>query len=45
MKKNYEFSLIEEKVQKFWEKNDSFRVFRDDNKEKFYCVSMLPYPS
>ena len=36
---------IEEEVQKYWDKSDSFRVTEDPNKEKFYCLTMLPYPS
>ena len=27
------------------ESNNSFRVTEDDGKEKFYCLSMFPYPS
>ena len=36
---------IERQVQSFWEKNDCFRALRDDAREKFYCLSMFPYPS
>ena len=41
----YNFKTIEEKWQKFWEKNNSFSVKIDKNKKKFYCLEMFPYPS
>ena len=44
-KENYNHSKIEKEAQKFWEKENSFSVFEDPNKEKFYCLSMFPYPS
>jgi len=36
---------IEEEAQQYWANNNSFRVVEDKTKEKFYCLSMLPYPS
>ena len=36
---------IEEEAQQYWAKNCSFEVVEDKTKEKFYCLSMLPYPS
>ncbi len=36
---------IERQAQSFWEENDCFRAVRDDAREKFYCLSMFPYPS
>mgnify|MGYP006164244937 FL=1 len=41
----YNSDEVEKKAQEFWEKNNSFEVSEDDNKEKFYCLSMFPYPS
>ena len=41
----YNFKLIEEKWQKCWEKNKSFKTKIDKNKKKFYCLEMFPYPS
>jgi len=41
----YNFQLIEKKAQKYWEENKSFEVEPDPKKEKFYCLSMFPYPS
>ena len=43
--KEYNFQSIEKKAQEFWEKNKSFEVEPDSTKEKFYCLSMFPYPS
>ncbi len=36
---------VEEQAQQFWQKKQSFNVTEDLNKEKFYCLSMFPYPS
>jgi len=36
---------IEVKVQQRWEREDAFRVHEQGEGEKFYCLSMLPYPS
>ena len=41
----YNFKVIEEKWQKFWEKNKTFKTKIDKNKKKFYCLEMFPYPS
>ena len=41
----YNFKTVEEKWQKFWEKNKSFRVETNPSKKKFYCLEMFPYPS
>jgi len=45
MDENYHPHAIEEKVQRIWEQNRVFEVTEDPNKEKFYCLSMFPYPS
>jgi leucyl-tRNA synthetase len=36
---------IEKKWQQNWEKNKAFEVTIDPNKEKYYVLEMLPYPS
>src|SRR5690349_8296024 len=36
---------IEAAAQHFWDEHHSFEVKEDANKEKFYCLSMFPYPS
>ncbi len=41
----YNFRSIENKWQEIWEKNKTFSVVVDKNKEKFYCLEMFPYPS
>jgi leucyl-tRNA synthetase len=42
---NYPAQDVEATAQAYWNQNDSFRVGEDSSKEKFYCLSMLPYPS
>ena len=44
MDTSYRFDAIESDVQARWEAADAFRVVADD-REKFYCLSMFPYPS
>ena len=41
----YNFKLIEEKWQKHWIENKSFKSEINTNKKKFYCLEMFPYPS
>jgi len=41
----YNFKIIEEKWQKFWDKNQTFKTKLDKSKKKFYCLEMFPYPS
>ncbi|MDC0509948.1 leucine--tRNA ligase [Candidatus Pelagibacter sp.] len=41
----YNFKIVEDKWQKFWDKNKSFSVEVDKSKKKFYCLEMFPYPS
>ena len=41
----YNFKTIEQKWQKFWEKNKTYKTKTDKNKKKFYCLEMFPYPS
>ena len=41
----YNFKVVEEKWQKYWEKNKSFKAEIIQNKKKFYCLEMFPYPS
>ncbi len=41
----YNFKLIEDKWQNYWEKNKTFSTKIDKSKEKFYCLEMFPYPS
>ena len=41
----YNFKSVENKWQKFWEENKSFKTSEDKTKKKFYCLEMFPYPS
>lgn len=41
----YKPQEVEEQAQQYWHKKQSFNVTEDLNKEKFYCLSMFPYPS
>jgi len=41
----YNFKVVEEKWQKFWDDNQSFESKLDKSKKKFYCLEMFPYPS
>ena len=41
----YNHRKIESQVQAAWEQAKTFTVKEDDSKEKFYCLSMFPYPS
>ncbi|HHF7347199.1 TPA: leucine--tRNA ligase [Legionella feeleii] len=45
MDNSYKPQEIEEQAQQYWLKKQSFNVSEDLNKEKFYCLSMFPYPS
>ncbi len=36
---------VEQHAQQLWEAHKSFEVKADNNKEKYYCLSMFPYPS
>ena len=40
----YNFKVIEEKWQKYWSDNQTFKTIKK-NKKKFYCLEMFPYPS
>ncbi len=41
----YNPAEIEADVQAYWMENSSFEVKEELSSEKFYCLSMLPYPS
>jgi leucyl-tRNA synthetase len=41
----YNFKIIEDKWQKFWDANQVFKSKIEKNKKKFYCLEMFPYPS
>ena len=41
----YNFKQIELEAQKKWHQQNTYKAEIDQNKPKFYCLSMLPYPS
>ena len=41
----YDFTAIEAKWQKRWDETQINKVYNDTDKEKYYILSMLPYPS
>ncbi|HQN67350.1 MAG TPA: leucine--tRNA ligase, partial [Smithellaceae bacterium] len=41
----YDPIAIEEKWQKKWEEEKTFKVVEDPNKKKYYLLEMFPYPS
>jgi len=45
MEEHYRPDLIEPLAQGFWEETHAFRAVEDPTREKFYCLSMFPYPS
>src|SRR5579872_5343076 len=45
MEEHYDPAAVERAAQAYWEENRSFEVGEDQGREKYYCLSMLPYPS
>ena len=45
MEEHYHPLQIETQAQKYWAENNSFTVTEDQSREKYYCLSMFPYPS
>ena len=45
MEEHYKPLPIEQKVQADWERTGVFTAREDTGKEKYYCLSMFPYPS
>ncbi len=41
----YKPGSIEARAQQYWEQQQSFRASEDPEREKYYCLSMFPYPS
>ena len=40
----YNFKEVENKWQKYWQKNHFFKSKVNQDKKKFYCLEMFPYP-
>ncbi|MTW21492.1 leucine--tRNA ligase [Allochromatium palmeri] len=45
MQTDYDPRAIEAAAQRYWEQQQSFKAVEDPSREKFYCLSMFPYPS
>ncbi len=45
MQSEYDPAAIETAAQQYWDANRTFRALEDPGREKFYCLSMFPYPS
>jgi leucyl-tRNA synthetase len=45
MQEQYRPEDIETQVQLHWQEKQTFKVTEQPGKEKYYCLSMLPYPS
>ena len=45
MHQEYQPQQTEAAAQQHWEENKSFKVTEKPGQEKFYCLSMFPYPS
>ncbi len=45
MQETYNPQQVEAEAQRYWEKHNSFKACEDPQREKFYCLSMFPYPS
>ncbi len=45
MDQQYDPQSIENSAQQYWTDNASFKASEDPDREKFYCLSMFPYPS
>ncbi len=41
----YNFRAVEQKWQKYWEENNTYKVDIDTEKPKYYVLDMFPYPS
>ena len=45
MQPHYQPQTLEAAIQKSWAESRTFEVKTDPTREKFYCLSMFPYPS
>jgi leucyl-tRNA synthetase len=45
MDEHYQPQQVEDAARRYWEEHRSFEVEEDPAREKFYCLSMFPYPS
>ena len=45
MQERYEPATVEAEAQRYWDERRSFAATEDRSREKYYCLSMFPYPS
>ena len=45
MDKAYQPEIVEREAQAYWNEHRCFDVDEDSDREKFYCLTMFPYPS
>ncbi len=45
MSQEYQPQTLEQTLQTEWAESNRFAAHPDDNREKFYCLAMFPYPS
>tara|TARA_B100001989_G_scaffold253255_1_gene239290 strand:+ start:1359 stop:3740 length:2382 start_codon:yes stop_codon:yes gene_type:complete len=45
MKDFYDYKEIEKEIQQLWDQKKPYEANIDTSKPKYYCLSMLPYPS
>src|SRR5712671_7458357 len=45
MQESYDPAAVERAAQRYWDERRAFEVREDATRPKFYCLSMLPYPS
>ncbi|TDR80520.1 leucine--tRNA ligase [Paludibacterium purpuratum] len=45
MQEHYTSHEVETSAQQYWAKNKVFQAVEDSTREKYYCLSMFPYPS
>jgi leucyl-tRNA synthetase len=45
MHESYDPAAVEQAAQQYWDERRAFEVREDPARTKFYCLSMLPYPS
>jgi leucyl-tRNA synthetase len=45
LEERYDFKIVEERWQRSWHEQKTFKVSEDESKPKYYCLEMFPYPS
>lgn len=45
MQEKYEPAVVEAEAQKYWNEQRCFEAHEEEGRDKYYCLSMFPYPS